>query len=395
MPRTGSGCDVVFSGLVEVLATASDLSDDDEGKQNGKGLVLELLLSVRADNDSIVYINNYKSLPVRKSTMVTCNTSRFSSTKKCVLIELDQYLTAIGEILITETMWSIYSLILTNFEAQLKSAHLFYDCIGGITALRGVLCEIVTQEKALVSVTNVPSQFKKSDVYVSALKLLAALVPYGSMTRQESDDVIQAFQLGLQRWPSAARLSLHFLTLALIELPANMTRHLPSILMKVSRITSSAMAPHKLEFLSILARYPQLYVNCTDADFKRVFGIALQHIQMPSGGTRSTLSHYVVQMAYHVVTTWFSSLKLVERRKYVPFIIKYMMPGSSSEEPVLDESIELILDVLIMNTFSDCSPRPPEVQAGVNARLISEKTWAYGNGIVTMRTGAVEGLYTD
>ena len=184
---------------------------------------------------------------------------------------------------------------------------------------------------------------------------------------------------------------------------------------------SLAMAPYILEFLSTLARLPHLYVNCTDTEFKRIFGIALQYIESstystsmhasPTNITRPNntnfIAQYILQLAYHVITVWFINMKITERRKYVPFIIHHILSHSNTDsDQQLNENIELVLDVLVQNTFSDCSASPwnPNNGSGTNrigssssaqdtnaSTSITEKVWLQGNSLISIRPALLDG----
>jgi hypothetical protein len=80
-------------------------------------------------------------------------------------------------------------------------------------------------------------------------------------------------------------------------------------------------------------------------------------LQYISAGSSGVSGQYVSVLAYHVMTVWFTTIKLSERRKYVPFIIKHVLPPSlKSAEPVsalenLDENSELVLDMVSFHYF--------------------------------------------
>src|SRR5213078_23249 len=112
------------------------------------------------------------------------------------------------------------------------------------------------------------------------------------------------------------------------------------------------VAVHVLEFLSGLARMPDVYVNFTEADYRTVFGVCFRYLQYvrdqrlkepvtPSGraslvstrfsgtmrdsaapevtspGTPDDLPQYVFALTYHVIIFWFMSLKLADRAKHI------------------------------------------------------------------------------
>ncbi|RKO90878.1 hypothetical protein BDK51DRAFT_14615, partial [Blyttiomyces helicus] len=266
--------------------------------------------------------------------------------------------------------------------------------------LRSACCDMVLNERAAAAVTDLPTTARKADIYLCAFKILTILLAHrGVFSRQHQDEILSAFQVGLHRWPSTAKHCILALTIALHELPQSMIKLLPAILLKVSQTMSSAMAVHNLEFLAALATCPQLYVNFTEADFKRLFGVALQHIQpssrssgvspapatgMAGGPPPSAIPPYVVQLAYQVLASWFLRLRLPERRKYVSFIVHYLLLSGTGR--ALDENVELVLDMLMLNSFADCWPRPPEGVARLqNAAKTPSRTWVQGSSLLTVR----------
>ncbi|KAJ3241111.1 Tuberous sclerosis 2-like protein [Chytriomyces hyalinus] len=359
------------------------------------------------------------------------------------LINLNLYFETLLRILKTETEWTLYSYALSHLEHQLMhmtptmavtAKNVAYQSSvvssSTIESLRSHFCEFVEKEMAAASVLNLPTNLKKSDLYLLAFKTLAAIIScwHHTFNRIQIETVLRCFQLGLQKWPSTARTCLQILTFLLTELPGtHMTRLTPDMLMQVSRITTSnAMAPSILEYLSTLARLPRIHVNLTEADYKRVYGIALQYIGAnEAGGGAGALGGFVVQMAYHVLHVWFVNMRVEDRRKYVAFILGNVLAEKSGgaggggggggvaarfSVDAIDESVELVMDMLVQNTFVDCSARPDTFDesigasgglvgdgmasglpfAGIGAPSQNEKcveqSWVQGNSVLTIRS---------
>ncbi|KND02705.1 uncharacterized protein SPPG_01788 [Spizellomyces punctatus DAOM BR117] len=312
-----------------------------------------------------------------------------SESDICIL-PIAQHTAALLLILTREKNWEIYSFVLQNLATQLLNLHFFQNAGPQLSVLRAFLCELIINERAAATVLDLPPSVRKSDVYLSALKMLNILLAYRHFfTKQDEDEILAAFQTGLYRWPNAAKTCIHAFTLTLLELPHSMMKLLPGTLLKVSQMMSSAMAVHNLEFLATLAGLPKLRVNFTDVDMKRVFVIALQYINTTNSAspaaTTSALSSYVVQLAYQVLLAWFVSLKLPERKKYVPFIIHYLLLGNDRRAS-LDENIELVLDMLIHHSFADCWPKPDDTMyQGSKINKQPSRTWAQGNSLLTVQ----------
>ncbi|KAI9359324.1 hypothetical protein DFJ73DRAFT_817870 [Zopfochytrium polystomum] len=365
-------------------------------------LGLKFALSTRARSDFHIFFENQSSdseMPYIGMNPLRCYAGS-SKVLNSAILDMDSYLAHLVEAVSNETDWDIYSLVFQNLSYQLQNIALFAGAPKAIGSLRTFLCFLITRETAASSIVHLPKAAKKSDIYLLAFKLLAVLISYKSFfNKQDLDEIISTVELGLQKWPSTSRFCLQTLTNALLELPGNMIRLITNVLLKVSRLTSSSMSPYVLEFLSTLSRLPELYVNCSDADFRRVFGIALQSIQSSTATSHSTaLSQYVVHLAYYVITVWFVNLKIAERRKFIPFITKYMIPTSGGTTVTVDENVELVWDVLIQNAYVDCSPRPSadlinplQTPTARTDGIAPEKTWIIGNAVVTIRNSGAPG----
>ncbi|KAI9099379.1 hypothetical protein DFS34DRAFT_713786 [Phlyctochytrium arcticum] len=244
---------------------------------------------------------------------------------------------------------------------------------------------MVSQERAAATIVDLPPSVRKSEIYLPVLRILTTLLAYRSFfARQDEDEVLAAIQTGLHRWPVAGKSCIKALTLALLELPQSMTKLLPATLLKVSQMMSTAMAASNLEFLATLAGLPMLRVNFTDADLKRVFVIALQYINT-SFNAQHELAAFVVRLAYQVLLAWFVGLKLAERRKYVPFIIHYLLLGGESSK-TLDENVELVLDLLIHHSFADCFPKPDDsTNKLTKTQQGQSRVWSQGNSLLTVQ----------
>ncbi|KAI8922195.1 hypothetical protein DFJ77DRAFT_485057 [Powellomyces hirtus] len=319
------------------------------------------------------------------------------NTPSTCLIPVAQHAAAVMVNLTREKDWEVYSCILQGLSTQLLNLPFFQAAGPQLTVLRAFFCDLIVNERAAATVKNLPTTVRKSDIYLTALNILTSLLAYRQFfTKQDQDEMLTAFQTGLYRWPSAAKNCMHAFTLALLELPQSMTKLLPGTLLKVSQMMSTAMAVHNLEFLATLAHLPSLRVNFTDTDLKRVFVIALQYINttVSSPATPSSpLSLYIVQLAYQVLLAWFITLKLPERKKYVPFIIHYLLLGSNRTSSVLDENVELVLDMLIHNSFADCWSKPADSgksQTDKSTKLPS-RTWAQGNSLLTSQVSSQPG----
>ncbi|KAA8913092.1 hypothetical protein FN846DRAFT_886779 [Sphaerosporella brunnea] len=306
--------------------------------------------------------------------------------------------------------WEIYSYVLCHLPSQLANKTMFRNCKAHITLLRTCVCDQLHTNR--LPDTDLPSDVKRADIAVSLLHMLTVLVSYREhFAKTETEGIVKAFQLGLHSWNRTAKPCIHALALCCYELPGSTSKFLSGILTKLSQIiTSPVVSVHILEFLSALAKLPSLYSNFTEPDFRNIFGIAFRYIQHAketasqrstsharaasrdapqenSSTEQSDLPQYVLTLAYNVLTTWFLSLRLSERPKYVSWIIRGLVLHDQSNH--LDEQSEACIDMLQRFTYSKRDLKPP---GKLTSPGIVTKNWVNGMTILTIQMHPESGV---
>lgn len=311
--------------------------------------------------------------------------------------------------------WEVYSFVLCHIPSQLANKTCFRNCKGHITMLRNYICDQLHTNR--IPSPDLPNEVKRADIAVSLIHLLTVLISYREhFAKNEKEGIVKAFQLGLHSWNRTAKPCIHALSICCYELPGSTSKYLSGILTKLSQIiTSPVVSVHILEFLSALAKLPDLYSNFTEPDFRNIFGIAFRYIQhaketaaqhsqrsslharAQSHGTaeipaperdQADLPQYVLTLAYNVLTTWFLSLRISERPKYVSWIIRGLVLHDQSNQ--VDEQSEACIDMLQRFTFSERDPEPPQ-KTELSSDIIT-KNWLYANSIVTIQTAPDSGI---
>ena len=305
--------------------------------------------------------------------------------------------------------WEIYSYVLCHLPSQLANRTMFRNCNAHVTFLRSLVCEQLHTNR--LPDTDLPSDVKRADIAVSLIHLLTVLISYRQhFTKNETEGIVKAFQLGLHSWNRTAKPCIHALALCCYELPGSTSKFLSGILTKLSQIiTSPVVSVHILEFLSALAKLPSLYSNFTEPDFRNIFGIAFRYIQHAketatqrssfharaasreahdqSPAEQSDLPQYVLTLAYNVLTTWFLSLRLSERPKYVSWIVRGLVLHDHSNH--LDEQSEACIDILQRFTYSKRDPKPPNK---LKSPGIVTKNWVNGMTILSIQMQPESGV---
>lgn len=336
--------------------------------------------------------------------------------------------------------WEIYSYVLVHLSSQLANKTAFRNCKAHINMLRSYICHQLHTDK--IPNTDLPEEVKKADIAVALINILTTLVSYKQhFAKNETEGIVKAFQLGLYKWQRTAKPCIHALSICCYELPGTTSKFLSGILTKLSQIiTSSAVSVHILEFLLALAKLPTLYSNFTEPDFRNIFGIAFRYIQHTKETTASassrasyplafareymfhiyiyicvvvffltwpffpwflllqalattdmtgpSLPQYVLTLAYNVLTTWFLSLRLSERPKYVSWITRGLVLHDQSN--TVDEQSQACIDMLQRFTFSDSDLKPPAKIAKDGG--VMAKNWLVGGSILSVHMATGTGV---
>ena len=172
------------------------------------------------------------------------------------------------------TDWEVYSYVLVHLGPQLSNQALVRSCVPQLQMLRNVICEQLRN----ASFHEPPSYtlLKRADVAVCLYHILTMLISYHEyFEKSEEDDIVKAFLHGIGHWDRTSVWCIHALTVCCQETPLSVSKSLDSIVQKMSQIiTKPFTAVHILEFLTSLARMPELIKNFREEDFKTVFGVS-------------------------------------------------------------------------------------------------------------------------
>lgn len=349
-----------------------------------------------------------------------------------IALKINLWLETIIILLQRESDWDVYSYVLAHLGPQLGNRDLFTNAVPQIKLLRSILCDQIKNE----TFREPPglSGVKKADVAICIFEALAMLISYhGHFAKSEQDELVRAFMLGIiGSWDGTSRGCIHALSVCCHEIPLSVTKSLNAILDKMSKvITMSHLAVHILEFLALLARLPDVYVNLREEEIRTVFGICIRFIQTSreqrykasesptsrnsslstrlSGGLREIAAaqaessdtswqegilRYVYTLTYHVLVFWFLSLKLQDRAKHVNWITSRLIFTDEHGREVVEEQSEVFIDFMQRVTYSDLGDTipfdkfPPSSEHGP----VVKKSWIVGMSIVTVETAAVSGL---
>lgn len=327
------------------------------------------------------------------------------TSEGAVLLPVSEYLATLLTVLKTETDWDVISCVITHLPAQLSNKHLFCgpQALGQVRALRDFLVPLLLEQRPLPNVV-LPNEVRRtalSSVLYTTLKVLIAY--QRCFTREQNDEIVEALAAGLTRSPATSQPCARALIVACHELPKSFTRHVAGTLVKLSTIMSSiTMSVHILELLAEIRCVPALYANLTEADYRRVFGIALQSIQfhesMTAGGTREdlraspskfSLSQYVLMLAYSNIAQWFMTLRMQERAKHASYITQGLVLANELRTELSDHTM-VCLDFLARFTYSNAQSKPVpslfrQLMAGDEAESRPQgSTWLIGKCLITV-----------
>ncbi|OCH91323.1 hypothetical protein OBBRIDRAFT_753322 [Obba rivulosa] len=329
---------------------------------------------------------------------------------KRLVLPFSKYLFKLIDIIQSEKEWEILSYVLVHLPTQLANKHLLCGprSRAAVSELLTVLCSGISEGKLASQVERWPEGIIARDAHGLAYHTLTVLISYKPCFKdvQQQHHLVEVFLIGLSGQASTIKCCLNALALSAFELQPSMTRYLSRILEKLSQImTNPVMAIDIIDFLAIVGSIPALHANFTEAEYKMVFGVALQYLHHhnhadPSLTISWTLSQHMQVMSYYVVYLWFLAIKLPDRPRHVKFITRQLLLANKSKDEV-DEPAEVCFDWLARYTYASADPRPassmlndivmnPAVQQPQEAAT-SEKTWIVGHSVVTIRTLARRG----
>ncbi|KAF1979107.1 hypothetical protein BU23DRAFT_497051 [Bimuria novae-zelandiae CBS 107.79] len=328
--------------------------------------------------------------------------------------------------------WEIYSYVIVHLGPQLSNQSLVRSCIPQLKMLRNVICEQIRNS----SFQEPPPHtlLKKADVAVCLFHILTVLISYHDyFEKSEEDDLVKAFIHGIGNWDRTSKWCIHALSVCCLELPLSVSKSLDTVVQKMSQIvTKPATAIHILDFLTSLARMPELYKNFREDEFKMLFGVSfryLQHIRDQRERAASTALHsghrslrhsgpsreltasldpgakqtnpveddlpqYLYSLAYHVIAFWFMGLKMEDRPKLMPWIARSLrFTDSMGRQTDLEEQGQVILDMMNLVGYSDRDETiADEHFAKPGDGEVWKKSWIVGHSLVTIETAARTGV---
>ncbi|KAJ5326385.1 uncharacterized protein N7506_009487 [Penicillium brevicompactum] len=354
------------------------------------------------------------------------------------LLKVKMWLELVITLLQREPDWDVYSYVLTHLGPQLGNKDFFKDAIPQVTLLRSILCDQV--KNGTFHEPPETTGLKKSDVAACIFDALCMLVSYHDhFAKSEKDDLVRAFMQGIiGSWGGTSRGCIQALSLCCYEIPMSVTKSLTSILDRMSKvITMSNVAVHILEFLALLARLPDVYVNLREEEIRTVFGICIRFLQTSreqryraseaalrasqpgpqsaqspqsrlSAGSKEIAAHaaeamessqdgmakYIANLTYHVMIFWFLSLKLQDRPKHVNWITSRFIYRDEHGKEVVEEQSQVLIDLMQRVAYSDLGETvpfdnfPPSSDDGP----VSKKSWVLGMSIVTVESAGCSGL---
>nr|XP_045602485.1 tuberin-like [Procambarus clarkii] len=308
-----------------------------------------------------------------------------------------------------EKDWEVLRMILERVPQVLLNKALILSRDGNdIDYFAAALCSLVTDKTLGLPETlhNTPTKFTRSDFQSYVFPVLATLASYhmhlDSVIQQK---VIKCLELGvLSR--CAGPLCVSALTLCVLEMRDSMIKLLREVMLNLSKITATVQnAQPILEFLSTLLHLPKVYASFVSDQYMSIFAIAIPYTNP------FKFNHYIVSLAYHVISMWFLKCRLPFRQAFVPFIAKNLNMVVTTEEAAArrrsasasdqgrggkgdvdmmmfhNDLRETCLDLMSRYTYSDFAP--PTKRSAVSKMFVEEgqdQTWVLGSKIVTITT---------
>ncbi|KKA27870.1 hypothetical protein TD95_003232 [Thielaviopsis punctulata] len=303
----------------------------------------------------------------------------------------------------------LYSFVLVHLPSQLTNHSLLCDSIDQIRKLRKILCSEILQGPNRARHMSI----RTADVAICMYQSLTMVLSYHDyFSKVEEDEIVSAFIHGIGSWEGCAKPCIHALSICCYEIPQSTVRCINHMLPLMAKsITQPHVAMHILEFLCVLGRLPNIYINFREQDYNVVFGICFRYLQYvrdkrrtnsrsgaandlygrpsvtaasPEMASADDLPQYVYALAYHAITFWFLALKLPDRSRYVTWIAQNLFKDADGPNGPEEQAI-VTMDFMQRMAYADLdeSPVDPSFTAEKFGE-IQKSNWLVGNSIVTI-----------
>ena len=371
------------------------------------------------DQDALPDMVNDKASPLLVST-IEDEDQGVSTVEERTSMNIVLYLDTIIELLEHGCDWEVYSYVLVHLAAQLTNHAFFKAATSQINGLRRLLCEQV--RNTTYHDPPLSSGLRKADVGICLFQILTMVVSYHEVfTKLEEDEIVRTLLQGMSA-ERGAKCCIHALSICCHELPASTSKALVTILQKMSQIiTQTHVAVHILEFLTCLARLPNLFVNFREDEYRTVLAISFRYLhyirdqnnkeatnknsRSRNQGTETSLGfvdknsiesnlqpsssddlpQYVYALAYQVIIFWFLNIKLPDRASQVSWVAKNVNSTDAFGRERMDEQSQVILDFMQRVTYADVdeSAADPNFVPERFGKIL-KKTWIVGHSIITI-----------
>lgn len=316
-------------------------------------------------------------------------------------LDISEWLHEIIRVIENNTNIEILSYVWAHLGSQLSNVQLFQKVPRQIDHLRKIILDKFNTRQYI--------GIYKFDIKVTALLTLPYFIPYIEGNSKRGKDLISFFALGLSNENTIIP-SLHCLISSCLEIPHLVQPQLSEILKILeTKVTINLEITFAIfDFLLLLAKLPAVTENLTQGDYKLIFGAALKYIQSISENTRRDLSsnhpddlygsistsRCVLAFSYSVMSTWFLTLKLPNRKFMVTYLIKNLSLAQDLQtdmDPLSLSFVELISRYSFSNIDLNTKPRqtfPGEKDRNSSCTI---SNWLYGSSIVSIRTSGSTG----